>query len=1141
MPITQAPNEIRTIDILRELGYTNPNIDISKKIDLDLRLNGSIIEVKVEGVFVPLNMCSTFLPDPNKPHELEHWYGYDHLEVGDCCGVYDPVTNSNFGKIPTGDRVIVNSDKSVTFYDLGNNPRIDPFKTPSINGMSINPAILSTEFNGFYEFPNTRYSSEPGLICNTSQTMTVYAESENILTNSLTKLYRKSGSSLVPLTGTTQYRYVRIGNYVYVVDFNSTGNVLIRDTTISCGNPATPEVNDIGLPTPFFGKDYQIVKVSFKSSITSVGEWFMFFVGKDSNNNQLTGSVQRTQALEAQYREFTFDMSNTPNWNNAIIENVYFLFLRSSMFDLSLKNFTICSKDGLKAFSGVRLGTEITIPEQWLRNSQFQGSVSITNTGNQNTSGTITIKVYFPSSNITYVATTTSGYTYSFASNILTITTTNVIQIGQIVNIPINMISSVEGIYTLYSKVYGGGDLVHTNEANGARSKDKQIQIFATLPCIPINSVQIQGQNIVDFDSLQTYNVFYSGGNYAPTILWSVVGGTIVGSNNGNQVSIRWNLNPATSGSVSVRLDNQCTTNLNTTLTVARRSYGNDYQVKTSVKNNCPVGQFGTAYTTEVQPNTYFAKTKQEANDLAIAFLDANSQTNANNFGTCIVGCNNITNVTISGSTTAGWQVSTVYTAIVTGGTGVKYEWSVTNGIVTSGQGTSSATVLFNFNASGASFSNAVVTVRAFQDCSSSERSTQLIVNPILFTASDTRTLVKNNCPINFEPALTKQYFGQVTSAISQQAANEALNILFATTLQDLANTELTCRPSVFFNVQLSQTYTRSCPVGYRPSQQSYTHIVPAGKYSGSTQTEANEKALNELANIDVNQYISCVFTGIVNATASIREINVFVGNPTASNFIRVEVSISNGLGFVSSVNMFDTSNNQLVASSSPSSNLILTHNGAVSGLTTPGLSVFKEYRVELSLFAGEVISVFASAVVINKDYSNGFAFIYGYQNRRNPIFGGPRRLLTIRILPPLYFFEQSLNTHLAFIRWRIGTSGAWNNFSQIPSNLIDIGSPNIEPAPILGLLGNAGNIVDIATTTTMAVPIGSNLYYFDLFFRQIVLKDEVLDSDLGIYQNINLEMRFLSQVSEKGSRLHYTALSPPFIYTLNYTDIDLG
>lgn len=1136
MPITQAPNEIRTIDILRELGYKNPNIDISKKIELDLRLNGSIIEVKVEDVFVPLNMCSTFLPDPNKPHELESWYGYDHLEVGDCCGVYDPLTNSNFGKLPgVADRVIVNNDNSVTFYDLGTNPRIDPFKTPSINGMSINPAVLSTEFNGFYEFPNTRYSSESSLICNTNQMMTVYAESENILTNSLTKLYRKSGSSLVLLTGTSEYRYVRIGNYVYILDF-TLGTVLDRVDSISCTNPATPEIDDKGLPSPFFGKDYQIVKVSLKSSITSVGEWFMYFTGKDSSNNFISGFVQKTDALFAEYREFVFDMSGTPSWTNSLIENVYFSFTRPSMFDLSLKNFSICSKDGLKAFSGVRLETDLSIPSQWLINSSFQGFVSVRNTGNQNTSGTTTIKVYFPNTNITYSTTTSSGYTYSFASNVLTITTTNVIQIGQIINIPINMISSSEGIYTLYSKVYGGGDLVHTNETNGARSKDEQIQIFINLPCVPINSVEIQGQNIVDFDSFQTYNVFYSGGNYAPTIQWSVSGGTIIGANNGNQVSVRWSLDPATSGTISVRLDNQCTTNLNTTLTVARRSYGNDYQVRTSVKNNCPPGQFGTAYTTEVQPNTYFAKTKQEANNAAIIFLDANSQNNANNFGTCIIGCNDITNVTINGSSTVGWQASAVYTASVTGGTGVRYEWRVTNGTIVGGQGTNSTTIVFDFAASGTSYSSATVTVRAFQDCSSSERSTQFTVNPILYTASDTRTLRKNDCPTNFESASTKEYFGQISSAISQQTANEALNILFATTLQSQANAELTCRQSVFFNQPASRTYTKTCPSGYTPSQQSYTHTVPAGKYSASTQAGADAQAIAELDSIDVNQYISCVFTGTVTASANIREINVFAGNPTASNFIRVDVSISNGLGFVSSVNMFDTSNNQLVASSSPSSNLILTHNGAVSSLTTPGTSIFKEYRIELSLIGGGIVSVFASAVVTNKDYSNGYAITYGYQNRRNPIFGQPRRLLTIRISPPLYFYEQSLNFYLGFIRWRIGTSGAWSNFSRILSS--GVGAPDIVGAPTVTLLGYNGNLIDVRNVTTMATDSGAGL---PLEFIRIVLTGEVLDSDLALYQNINLEIRYLSQVSSSASKAHYTVLSPPFIYSVNYTDIDLG
>ncbi len=62
---------------------------------------------------------------------------------------------------------------------------------------------------------------------------------------------------------------------------------------------------------------------------------------------------------------------------------------------------------------------------------------------------------------------------------------------------------------------------------------------------------------------------------------------------------------------------------------------GNDYMQQSFTRNNCPAGQIGSVVLITVAANTYFAADKAAANQLALAYITANGQSNANQSGTC--------------------------------------------------------------------------------------------------------------------------------------------------------------------------------------------------------------------------------------------------------------------------------------------------------------------------------------------------------------------------------------------------------------------------------------------------------------------------------------------------------------------------
>lgn len=70
-----------------------------------------------------------------------------------------------------------------------------------------------------------------------------------------------------------------------------------------------------------------------------------------------------------------------------------------------------------------------------------------------------------------------------------------------------------------------------------------------------------------------------------------------------------------------------------------KNNFGNELRQQEFRRNDCPVGSTGTLVTYSVQPDTFFASTQSEANDLADADIAANGQTYANDpsRGFCII------------------------------------------------------------------------------------------------------------------------------------------------------------------------------------------------------------------------------------------------------------------------------------------------------------------------------------------------------------------------------------------------------------------------------------------------------------------------------------------------------------------------
>ena len=192
-----------------------------------------------------------------------------------------------------------------------------------------------------------------------------------------------------------------------------------------------------------------------------------------------------------------------------------------------IESFTICNKENLPVYTPVRIIGELFGPEIVGTGDDYQYNLVVRNTGATATTGTTTIKVFFdPTSGITYRTTTASGWTYSFSSGVLTITTSNVLSPGFSANLPILVTGTTQGTYQISGKVWTAGDPVASTESTARDTNQLQTIVTDNPPCVALSNLQMNGDSLVNQGSQNGYSVNYSGSTRSITFNWTIQSGT---------------------------------------------------------------------------------------------------------------------------------------------------------------------------------------------------------------------------------------------------------------------------------------------------------------------------------------------------------------------------------------------------------------------------------------------------------------------------------------------------------------------------------------------------------------------------------------------------------------------------------------
>ena len=109
---------------------------------------------------------------------------------------------------------------------------------------------------------------------------------------------------------------------------------------------------------------------------------------------------------------------------------------------------------------------------------------------------------------------------------------------------------------------------------------------------------------------------------------------------------------------------------------------------------------------------------------------------------------------------------------------------------------------------------------------------------------------------------------GVYSSYESKEAANHMAKQALNEKGQAYANEHAECIKNLYGNVERRCERMPQCPEGYKP-QGTVTYIVPAGKYTGDTQLEADQKAINDI-------HDNC--QAYANANGTCVEIDKFTG-----------------------------------------------------------------------------------------------------------------------------------------------------------------------------------------------------------------------------------------------------------------------
>ena len=672
-------------------------------------------------------------------------------------------------------------------------------------------------------------------------------------------------------------------------------------------NNGIVELSGLGISEPRFGinsgilfnpKDYNYVVVRMRAASPTGGTQGIFFFGGPILGLQF---VSRPYSIGTTFEDYIFDFSTTPAWINESVINQFALGLPNDGPTIFIESFTICNKENLPVYTPVRIVGELFGPEIVGTGDDYQYNLVVRNTGATATTGTTTIKVFFdPTSGITYRTTTASGWTYSFSSGVLTITTSDVLSPGFSANLPILVTGTTQGTYQISGKLWTAGDPIAPTESTARDTNQIQTVVTDNPPCVALSNLQMNGDSLVNQGSQNGYSVNYSGSTRGITFNWTIESGTGVTITSGQGTSAivaSFNFSSKTS-SVVLRctITNLCSTQF-VDISISPRLFGNTSQSRGYTSQQCSPTQIPGTWVLTVPEGTYTDFTVNEANNQAITYLNsteaqgvAESQMAANGVQ-CFASCNDISSVDavlrLNGSVVSFSNVEFGVTyeilASVSGGSNVSYNWYF-DGVTPINIVGASAFVQFNFNDrsvpsnGGSSYDNASFTVVATNGCNSSSATKIQTVTPLLYSASDTRTYVKTNCPSGQEPV------GSITDtltyfAVTQARANEGIQILI-NNRQELANTQLSCQSvSVGNDVQFGNFQRNNCG-SCAASGRSVSYTVPANTYFAPTKDQANALAFNDLQSngqIKANNELGC---GILHSVSAFQETRiVYVGN----------------------------------------------------------------------------------------------------------------------------------------------------------------------------------------------------------------------------------------------------------------------
>lgn len=649
------------------------------------------------------------------------------------------------------------------------------------------------------------------------------------------------------------------------------GSVVFNNGVVELSGLGTSEprfgINSVS-PNPgisFNPRDYNYVVVRMRAASFTGGTQGIFFFGSTDIGGQF---VSRPYSIGTTFEDYIFDFSTTPEWLNEPIIRNFAIGLPNNGPNIFIESFTICNKENLPVYTPVRIVGELFGPEIVGTGDDYQYNLVVRNTGATATTGTTTIKVFFsPTSGITYRTTTASGWTYSFSSGVLTITTSNILNPGFSVNLPILVTGTTQGTYQISGKVWTVGDPVASTESTARDTNQLQTVVTDNPPCIGLSGLQMNGDSLVNQDSQNSYSVNYSGSTRGITFNWTVqsgTGATITSGQGTSAVTVSFNFSSINSSIVlRCTITNLCSSSF-VDITVSPRQYGNTPQSKSYTSGRCSPTQIAGTWVLTVPENTYTDFTVNAANQQAIDYLNsstaqsvAESQMAAAGVE-CFASCDNINSVDavlrLNGSvvpfSNVEFGVTYEILASVSGGSNVSYNWEF-SGVTPVNIVGASAFVKFNFNdtnvpsTGGPSYSNASFTVTARNGCNSSSAYKIQTVTPLLFSASDTRTYVRNNCPIGQSPV------GSITdtvtySAVTQARANEGLQILI-NNRQDLANSQLSCQVVNVGNDVRSGSFERNNCGGCATSNGSVSYTVQADTHFAPTKDQANALAFDTL------------------------------------------------------------------------------------------------------------------------------------------------------------------------------------------------------------------------------------------------------------------------------------------------------